>query len=477
VIERLAIQNVRSFEGQHAIDLEPITMLYGPNSAGKSTIIQSLLALKQTLVSADASGPTAPVLRLRGDDVDLGDFTTFVHRHNKALPLTLNVATRNHPIGDRPTRVASYGLGATFVQDDDGVHAPESTLVSDDTTLRFHRGPQLEHFAVTEPRSLIALIDNWAADVERDPGKDEEVKRKTRDWRASVAEQINALQELRFLAVPGQHSLFPAIAAPQFDEPDTDFRFGIWYDDMRQNCLGSVLDALRRLVYLGPMRVAPTRFQQLSRDGTSDVGSRGQHTTRLLRDKQLQTEVNIWLKHLEIPYELSVSELGAPAGDVVVTRLADTRPAHDDARAPLLLTPQDVGYGVSQLLPVIVQLLAPGRSTTCIEQPELHIHPRLQARLADLFILAASRGKQVIVETHSEAFMLRLQNRIRFDQLAAGDISVWYVFAESDAPASTLVPLPIDSDGSWHEEWPDGFFAERFHEITAETCPPIPLLQ
>lgn len=146
------------------------------------------------------------------------------------------------------------------------------------------------------------------------------------------------------------------------------------------------------------------------------------------------------------------------------------------------LQPYDLGVGISQAVPVIVACLLPatphrGR-TACmvaLEQPELHLHPRQQAPLGDLFIQAAlaGPGHTLLVETHSEHLLLRLLRRIRQQHegtlpsdatgLRPEDIAVVYVRTGEDG--SFAKELRISPEGEFLDEWPDGFFDERGKEL------------
>ena len=138
------------------------------------------------------------------------------------------------------------------------------------------------------------------------------------------------------------------------------------------------------------------------------------------------------------------------------------------------LTPSDVGLGVSQVLPLLVQGLAdtgiskgirPRNRIRCVEQPELHLHPRLQANLADFFIDTTKRnsGLRWILETHSESLILRIQRRIREQKLKPEDVSINYVNSIKGG-FSVVSELRLDVEGDFIDEWPNGFFEESFKE-------------
>ncbi len=128
------------------------------------------------------------------------------------------------------------------------------------------------------------------------------------------------------------------------------------------------------------------------------------------------------------------------------------------------VTHRDVGIGISQVLPVLVMAYGSRGKLLAMEQPEIHLHPALQAELGDVFIESAlgERQNTFILETHSEHLILRLMRRIREGKLSPDDISV--VFVEPLSRGSRFVELRIDEEGDFIDEWPGGFFEESFHE-------------
>jgi predicted ATPase len=145
-----------------------------------------------------------------------------------------------------------------------------------------------------------------------------------------------------------------------------------------------------------------------------------------------------------------------------------------DERRKLDVLPQDVGIGISQILPVVVGALDNGTSILMVEQPELHIHPGLQTTMGDLFISQIQKeGKTFIIETHSEHLLLRLLRRIRetndgelpegIDGLTPEQVSVNYVELTEDG--LKITQIQISEDGDFNNKWPNGFFDERAKEL------------
>ena len=128
-----------------------------------------------------------------------------------------------------------------------------------------------------------------------------------------------------------------------------------------------------------------------------------------------------------------------------------------------MVTIADVGFGVSQLLPVVLaSLRAPIGATLIFEQPELHLHPRLQGKLADFFICMVELGKKVIVETHSEHFINMLRLRIAEDTTAElhNKVGILFVRGPMRGGGSHVESLQVDEYGGV-VNWPPDFFPEH----------------
>jgi hypothetical protein len=146
-----------------------------------------------------------------------------------------------------------------------------------------------------------------------------------------------------------------------------------------------------------------------------------------------------------------------------------------DLRSNTRVTHRDVGIGISQVLPVLVHAYADEGKVVAIEQPEIHLHPALQAELGDVFIESAlgERKNTFLLETHSEHLILRILRRVRETtegKLPAGtvpirpeDVSV--LFVEPTSQGSVVRHLPVTPDGDFGAPWPGGFFAERFQDL------------
>jgi predicted ATPase len=184
----------------------------------------------------------------------------------------------------------------------------------------------------------------------------------------------------------------------------------------------------------------------------------------LKEDPELLKRVNAWLKHFDI--EINVVQFKE-----LIHRLTVKQRGLD-----LDLDITDVGFGVSQVLPVIVQVfLAPTDSVTLVEQPEIHLHPKMQADLADLFIeMVRPRGRRapgrrgLLVETHSEYLLKRLRRRLAEKAVTPDDVAIYFVFHDAEKGAAGLEEIDIPASGDF--EWPKEFYASDLADTMAFGC-------
>ena len=221
---------------------------------------------------------------------------------------------------------------------------------------------------------------------------------------------------------------------------------------------------------IGPSRELPPRIgvidPYLSANG---VGRAAENLLNLLHtseDDEID-QINEWMDRLELGYQIRTSF----AQEFNVQRFSLVDASNREVAI------HDVGYGVSQVLPIVMQLLLSRDKLITIEQPELHIHPKLQANLAELFTWSVENfDNWLIVETHSEHILLRLQ-RMQREKIQPGektplikrvnifsDVNIHVIEKRGTPSRSICSTLKITSDGEFNGEWPGGFFEERYIE-------------
>jgi hypothetical protein len=238
-----------------------------------------------------------------------------------------------------------------------------------------------------------------------------------------------------------------------------------------------------RLKYLGPLRDEPKAIYPLAGyNDPDDIGYRGEFTAAVLDNHRktvvtyipssqfpfstkpqiaplrtnLFVAVRDWLEYLGIASKVATEDKGKLGHEMTIATEGDN--FHD-------LT--HVGVGVSQAMPIVVlSLLAESGSTLIFEQPELHLHPKVQTRLADFFMSLVFAGKQCIVETHSEY----LVSRLRYLSAVAKDVEISKLikiyFVEKPSTQSVYNEVTITDTGAI-KNWPDGFFDETERNATA----------
>ena len=453
---------------EQRVRLSKITLIYGPNSSGKSSILQSLLMLKQSIFDTGDS-TTNWRLVTNGGLVDLGSHSALIHRHEKDRRLGLSVRFLRRPsLADTEVSMTFDGPGELGLQGQ-----RYSAILSEaayviglgrDTLaqarLAFDKlwwRSEISILGVDFPEVLVEgeqYSRRQFLPKVKFPPQDVSQDGETESWRRREQSQVVWEREQR-QATEAEDELRKARQKLQRELEKIPI---------------SLANELRSIRYLGPLRSYPERLYRASDAGSNFSGERGEFAhLRLYHQPALKEEVNRWFRTFKINLELETQ----PVGDVSMTGEHIALVVLDrDTGTPVTL--KDVGFGVNQILPVVIEgvdFLSDTRARIlCIEQPEIHIHPRLQTHLADLMIEttagAERRNKQWIVETHSEMIALRLLRRIRENKLSPDDVSVVYVKNDPNGNGSTVQSLRIDEEGDFVDTWPDGFFNEGFDELT-----------
>lgn len=439
MLSRLRLRNFKSWEDTGDLALRPITAFFGANSSGKTSLLQAPLLLKQTAASPDL----AEVFHFSGGgaSADLGDFANILHGHDLSRRVEISLDwTTERPVvvrdWQRQEIANSSSLGYTL-------------RAEYDETGRRRIAVEEMSYRVGESRFGMRR-NNKGHTLFREGSDYRFIRRKGRPWP---------------LPPPVRCYGFP-------DEVGSYYQNAGFLVDRGQD----FAKLLRQIQYLGPLRAYPERRYHWTGGAPADMGRAGEAAVAAIlaardreryisrgrgrRRRSLEEHVASWLRDLGLIHDFSVEPLneGAQVFQVVVRKTAGS--------APVPIT--DIGFGVSQILPVLVLCFyAAEGSTIILEQPEIHLHPAIQAGLADVLIEAARyRRVQIIVESHSEYLLRRLLRRVADETLPCDQIGLW--FCEPGKTSSTVTALEMDTYGSI-TNWPDDFFGDDFEEI-AETA-------
>jgi hypothetical protein len=473
----IGLSKFQGFDSAMDFQLKPLTFIFGPNASGKSSITRSLLLLRQSLTS-DTSFFSSSLIGFAydGPDVSLASFANVVHRHDESSEMEISVrlddiqqslqrtsqlvsvvrsVSISYQIGMQPP---FNGMSVSFEIDgvDEGVNLE---FKYDNRTLKlvkFHGLDQLSLLQSSIGRSLpfqLSEDDEVLADLDfppfgamppitgDDPGTWEE-----------LAESANFRIKNNFPTMIG------APRRGDFDPAKTRL-----LDDLLATAKFSLIKHLREVRHVGPLRNISERLSYeagLVEDDLESGGSSvpGQSTERVVSDWLLAlTNGRYKFQPVEF-YAEPVRFLGSLKSQILVDTASDTP-----------VTFADVGVGLSQVLPILQALQVRQRrasaTTVLIEQPELHLHPAMQANLADLFADAVTSNPklQIVAETHSESMLLRLQKRMRDGKLDPNLVQILYV---DQGPAGNQVTSIIpDVDDDFAVTMPLSFTKLRLEDL------------
>ncbi|GMT48709.1 MAG: hypothetical protein IEMM0008_0248 [bacterium] len=442
MITEITLHNFKSWKKIDDVPLAQITALFGSNSSGKTSFLQLLLMLKQTTESSDRS----QVINL-GDDrslVQLGSFNDIIFKHKKDSFL-------------------SWSIGWNLKKElkiDDPEHKGQTLF----------EGINIKFRAEIKESDTKGTIVNWL--TYRFNSHDFVIERKANKYQYNIS--ASGQSDFNFNRIQGRAWDLPA-PMKCYGFPD---QVKAYYKNA--GFLGNFELAFEELFshvyYLGPLRDYPKREYTWSGAQPADVGQRGERVVDALlasRNKNpvsrgqgrkrltVEEYVAKWLKDLNLIHTFEVKRITKNSN------LYQVWVQKTPGSEKVLIT--DVGFGVSQILPVITLCYyVPEGSTILMEQPEIHLHPSVQAGLADVFIDAARiRGIQIILESHSEYLLKRLQRRVAEEEISSDMATIYFCEMEKDGQ-SKLTHLETDLYGNI-TNWPKDFFGDQFGEIAAMT--------
>lgn len=479
MLTSLEIENFKGVAGRQRVDFAPLTLLFGANSAGKSTVLQALLYMYEVLSTGVADIDRT---ELGGQAVDLGGFSRLVHQHDlrRTMRLRAEFATGG---GLNPFHhVLNQGYLSDL--DDELTDAWVEIAVGADSG-----SPKVQRLMIGSAGNDEPLLELWPS------GTDGVAIAELHTSHPLLVGQgvLERLGDRAFQAQEDRLGILvgirPGTVVPPLDESiAVQDDFGATEESVEARHLVEMLSVgvlrqlvrlLSRTLYLGPLRSVPPRSFLSERSRRQSGWADGMAAwDALLGDASgsLVGATNRWLARLGARCEVRVQDLFDPSADAA--RATDVSAA--TVRRLVLnldgadVLPAEVGTGISQIVPVVVAALVGERKPVAlIEQPELHVHPALQVALGDLFIENCGARRQFIIETHSEHLILRLLRRIRetthqelpegapqFDREA---LSVMYV--ESATDGARFTQLRVDQRGEFVDKWPAGFFEERAEEL------------
>ncbi len=585
MLNGLRIANFKAFGSAQRVPMRPITLLFGANSAGKSSVLHALALAQHAVETGELDVHRT---RLGGDSIDLGGFGQYVHRRQEGQEVTLTFQLDSDDLPGRlrdilgVAQAAEVEVGIGMEDSDSGrgrVAVQRFSVGADGKELlafsrRRDRGLRLDRANHAHPvfhevlGGILALSTTARTLVEDDLsillGAVDELVPHIATWRSDGL-LVRALEDRE---EGGTQSRIRPISSSRRQE-DLEQAVRQLLPDVLRDLVGGlsgvVESEIGKLRYLGPLRSYPPRHLAFAQHhdpnwlagggyawdevrANHGVRERANQWLRLRTAYELQVRELLPASELETPlagrlggrlggqlYELALALLeetardGPPSDEIgavrdlirrrtgpasgndsgaldetflavgaVVDSIVDAEGVAEewvqellkiakgrsdtptdlvlvDKRSSTSVSHRDVGIGVSQVLPVLVSAYASRDRLIAIEQPEIHLHPKLQSELGDVFLESAlgEAGNRFLIETHSEHLMLRILRRIR--ETSEGDLppgatpvrpdDVAVLYVQPGPDGAEIVHLPTTADGDFAHPWPDGFFDEREEEL------------
>ena len=465
MLKSISLKNYKCFRGKTDIEITPLTVLCGVNSSGKSSILKSLLMLKQSHENIDSTN----YMTFNGNYIDNGSFYDIIslNSNKNCFVIENNFIIEN----DNNSNV-------NFTKDD--------TLYRD--LYRLYHNRNITKFLISYKISIIPyegflnsnkigrvriIIEAYIGNKLLIDSRLELLKiNKSQKYMISARNIPDVSGMLGTIFLPYCTCYFNGMTLNNiYKEKITDFQKGFIPSLITVYKL--VSSQYLQINYLAPLRENPKRNYVISKDASS-VGISGENAPLLLRKlyhkkwngviapeiesfnekvllKKEFTEFNILLQSWMNYLELGNLKIDNSQKDIIKIMINN----HNLA---------DVGFGISQSLPILIEGLSMGKKQTLIlEQPEIHLHPKMQMKIADFLLSLSMQDKQVILETHSDHIVNRLVRRAMESELFHKKIQIYFLDKDKDG-FSYLQDIKIDKiDGAICEN------ANFFYQFASET--------
>ncbi|MCY4403608.1 MAG: DUF3696 domain-containing protein [Candidatus Poribacteria bacterium] len=427
MITHIRMKNFKSWEDSKYIKLGSLSGFFGANNSGKSSLFQMLLLLKQTTEYSDNEE-----IIFFGDNtsyVNLGNFREVIHGHKLVDPLCFEFECKQ-----------THSQSLFKIPEDGSGWEQKIVQFAYEGIFRHDKG-QL----IVEKLSYGPSLGG-VAEIVCNEGKISFPRRN------SVERSIQ-LKNCYGMCSSGEVESI----------------------NLLQKYITAFEDMFSHVFYLGPIRAHPQRNYHWEGSHHKDIGKFGEKTINALlsaridrktiqyeeEEKSIEERISDWLREMDLAYTFLLERNETSNGKDYEIRI------QQKAYGPKIAF-TDMGYGLSQFLPVLVLCYyAPEGSTLILEQPGIHLHPKLQSQLADLLIeVVNERNLQVLVESHSEHLLTRLQLRIAEEKISNDQTALY--FCQNENGTSNIIPLKLDEFGNI-SNWPENFFGDEMGDLFAMT--------
>ena len=429
-------KNFKGFKDTGWVKIKPITIIIGSNNSGKTNFLAPFLLMNQTVNSRDRLS----TLIIKGDLYNGGNYQEIVKDYITENEIYFGFKYHIRKPDQNIKGIGTYSPGAfdfTFkVETKDGEILLKSTTIYDIFFRKF--------LSLTRTKNGNYNYSGIGADEMTESEKESIAKSKPVNFQFSPNSVL-----AKFETNKKENDEKIGTKSDRFSKGFSHFLPALSFNNAR------VRKYLGDLSFLGPIREQPQRIYEITNETYNTVGSKGENMPNLLKKiGNNNSEINEWIKRfgfgdkIELKHHYSNSySLRFPVMDSVnYTSIANS------------------GFGASQVLPLIVQaVVSPENSITIAEQPEIHLNPKIQCELAELFVFMAKKGQTIIAETHSEHLLLRLRRLVAEGKISSDDVAIYYVKKEENN--SFVKEIELEENGHISSiNWPKDFFGESLKD-------------
>ncbi|MTJ47863.1 DUF3696 domain-containing protein [Dolichospermum sp. UHCC 0259] len=433
MLTQIELENFKCFKERTTFPLGQLTLLTGINGCGKSTLLQSLLLMRQSI---DHNENTDQIL-LNGSCVSLNSFNDVRNRNN----------SRNDNIKFKYYINANY---ANLLNLRGNIEYSLNENLDDDMVAKIVEIIFLGRIKLDDEYKYLDYSSYYDVDASFISRYDESLKENVFDYNISSFDENNSEEKLKS-DISILNDLTPISPFP------------IWkkLQDISRMLLRKSLN-FHHIHYISADRLGPQEYYLKSTiNKFPNVGAKGEFTVNLLykkRDdlvndklclgedaKTLATQTEEWLNEI-----FNGAKVEVPSSESNILELLFNTSTSKDR-----FKPANVGFGYSYILPIVVSgLIAKEGELLIVENPEAHLHPKAQSRLAKFLAKVSSCGVQVFIESHSDHILNALRIAVLDDIITHEELSILYFQQNPEQP---VVQIPVQPNGGI-EEWPEGFF-------------------
>jgi len=434
-------KNFKGFKDTGWVKIKPITIILGSNNSGKTNFLAPFLLMNQTINSRDRFSP----LILKGDLYDAGNYQEIVREYITENEIYFGYQYHSHKTDEKLGKIGEYppgGFDITF-----NVESKEAEVKLKSLTVYDIFGRKFLTLSKTKTgkTSFTGIGKDSMSDSE---------KRAIQNCNPMnfLFSTSSILSDVDFEEVKEDNGEKIKRKVGRFTKGFSQFIAALSYNN------SNVQRFIGELSFLGPIRDNPRRIYEITNETYNTVGSKGENMPNLLKKiGNNNKELNNWVKKFGFGDEVYLEKLYSNAYSLRFKK----------ENSPYYTSISNAGFGASQILPLIVQaVVSPSRTITIAEQPEIHLNPRIQCELADLFVEMANKKQTIIVETHSEHLLLRLRRLIAEEKISSENVAIYFV--EGEGINSKIKPIELQENGNIKPiDWPKDFFGESLKEALA----------